>query len=47
MSTGVKSVWTLAVTLVILGLAGGVIAVVVPSLFTDLRRPDFTLFLVV
>ncbi len=47
MSTGVKSLSTLAVALVIFGLAGSAIAVTIPSLFTGPKRPDFTLFLMV
>ncbi len=47
MSTGVKSLSTLAVALVIFGLAGGAIALTAPRLFTGPERPDFTVFLVV
>lgn len=46
MTTGAKSFSTLATALVIFGLAGGVIAMTVPRLFTDSERPGFTVFLV-
>lgn len=47
MTAGAKSFSTLATALVIFGLAGGVIAMMAPRLFTDSERPGFTLFLAV
>jgi hypothetical protein len=45
MSAGVKRLSTLAVALVIFGLAGSAIAVTAPRLFTGPERPGFIVFL--
>ena len=45
MTTGAKSFSTLALALALFGLAGSVIAVTVPNLFTGPERPGFTVFL--
>lgn len=46
MTEGAKSFSTLALALALFGLAGSVIAVTVPNLFTGPGRPGFTVFLV-
>jgi MFS family permease len=45
-STGAKSLSTLAVALVLFGLAGSAVMVAVPGLFAGPVRPEFTVFLV-
>jgi hypothetical protein len=45
-STGAKSLSTLAVALALFGLAGSAVMVAVPGLFAGPLRPEFTVFLV-
>ena len=46
MTTGAKSLSTLAVALALFGLAGSAVMVAVPGLFAGPVRPEFTVFLV-
>ena len=46
MTTGAKSLSTLAVALALFGLAGSAVMVAVPRLFAGPARPEFTVFLV-
>jgi hypothetical protein len=45
-TTGAKSLSTLAVALALFGLAGSAVMVAVPGLFAGPVRPEFTVFLV-